>query len=93
MLYPHVKQEIRGDQAHDILIALARIDEALADLAVRSWPSIEAAASLADRPAGALPRPRFRARATGAQTAERVKEKTGDFGEPISPSCCDHTSL
>ena len=41
VLYPHVGREIRGNQAHDILIALARVDEALADLKVRSWPWIE----------------------------------------------------
>lgn len=41
VLYPHVGPEIRGNQAHDILIALARIDEALADLNVHSWPWIE----------------------------------------------------
>lgn len=41
VLYPHVGREIRGNQAHDILIALARIDEALADIDVHSWPWIE----------------------------------------------------
>ena len=41
VLYPHVDREIRGNQAHEILIALARIDEALADLHVHSWPWIE----------------------------------------------------
>lgn len=40
VLYPHVPADIRANQAHDILIALAKLDEALADAGVRSHPWI-----------------------------------------------------
>ena len=44
VLYPHVRADIRGNQAHAILIALGLIDKALADADVHSWPWIETGA-------------------------------------------------
>jgi len=41
VLYPHVDADTRGNQAHAILIGLAKLDEALADAKVRSWPWID----------------------------------------------------
>ncbi len=40
-LYPHVSANIRASQAHDILIALDKVDKALADANVHSWPWID----------------------------------------------------
>ena len=39
VLYPHVKREVRDDQAYAIVHAFAKLDEALSN--VRSWPWIE----------------------------------------------------
>lgn len=41
VLYSHVSKDIRGNQAHSILIALATIDERLSEAGVRSWPWID----------------------------------------------------
>lgn len=41
VLYPHVSADIRANQATAILIALDRLDEALCEAAVGSWPWID----------------------------------------------------
>lgn len=41
VLYPHVKAEIRSDQASQIISAFAQLDTALADANVSSWPWID----------------------------------------------------
>lgn len=41
VLYPHVKAEIRSDQASQIISAFAQLDTALADAHVSSWPWID----------------------------------------------------
>jgi hypothetical protein len=40
VLYPHVHKEVRGDQAREILRALAHIHEALQTMNVSSFPWI-----------------------------------------------------
>jgi hypothetical protein len=40
VLYPHIGEDIRGDQAREILRALARIHEALQTVKVSSFPWI-----------------------------------------------------
>jgi len=40
VLYPHIDQEIRGDQTREILRAMARIHEALEAMHVSSFPWI-----------------------------------------------------
>lgn len=41
VLYPHVKAEIRSDQASQIISAFAQLDTALEDAHVSSWPWID----------------------------------------------------
>ncbi len=41
VLYAHIGADIRAEQAHDILIALDRLNEALAESNVRAWPWID----------------------------------------------------
>jgi len=41
VLYGHVKPDIRSAQAADIIAAFAKLDKALADAGVASWPWIE----------------------------------------------------
>jgi len=41
VLYPHIPQPLRSDQAYQIMEAFGVIDHALTDAAVRSWPWIE----------------------------------------------------
>jgi hypothetical protein len=41
VLYPHVPKNVRAEQAHDILAALAELQAALTDARVRTWPWIE----------------------------------------------------
>jgi hypothetical protein len=41
VLYPHVHADIRANQTHAILIGLAKLNEALADAEVRSWPWVD----------------------------------------------------
>ena len=41
VLYPHIDQEICGDQTRQILRALARIDEALEAMNVSSFPWVD----------------------------------------------------
>lgn len=41
VLYPHVSRAVRSDQAYQMIAAFSRLDEALTDAGVRSWPWIE----------------------------------------------------
>lgn len=41
ILYPHVKQEIRDEQAYAIIDAFSTVEKALAKAGVRDWPWIE----------------------------------------------------
>ena len=41
VLYPHVDRDVRCDQTHSILEALSRVDKALADAGVATWPWID----------------------------------------------------
>lgn len=41
VLYPHVKKDLRIDQAYNIMDAFGAIDRALADGGVASWPWVE----------------------------------------------------
>lgn len=41
VLYPHVKRDIRDEQAYQIMDAFAEVTKRLADAAVRDWPWIE----------------------------------------------------
>lgn len=40
-LYPHVRADIRNDQAYDVIHATARVCEALCDAGVSDWPWVE----------------------------------------------------
>lgn len=41
VLYPHVKADLRSDQAHQIVWAVGRLERALDEAGVCSWPWIE----------------------------------------------------
>jgi len=41
VLYPHVRKEVRDDQAYAIVDAFSALDRALADAGARSWPWVE----------------------------------------------------
>lgn len=41
VLYPHVRADVRSEQASEIIAAFDVLDRALADAGVASWPWIE----------------------------------------------------
>lgn len=41
VLYTHVAADIRAEQTHSILVALATLNEALTEANVRTWPWID----------------------------------------------------
>lgn len=41
VLYPHVKADIRSEQADQIMTAFSALEKALSDADVKSWPWID----------------------------------------------------
>lgn len=41
VLYPHVKRDVRSEQATEIIAAFAALERALGDAGIKSWPWVE----------------------------------------------------